>query len=76
MEAKSSSHLTRSAAFRDAAVAEGFHAGKFRGTVLRAIGRNQEEAGSMTGATKAAMAVSGSKSKISPAVSLLLIFVA
>ncbi len=75
MGIKSSSHLTRSAAFRDTAVAGGADAGKRCGTVLRAIGKTQEEAGSMTRATKAATAVFGSKAKMSPTVSLLLIFV-
>lgn len=73
MENKSSSHLMRSAAFRYAVVAVGL-GGRNSGVVSRAIGRDQEEAGLMTGAVRAAMAVFGSERYPLPAVTLLLIF--
>ena len=74
MVTKSSSHLMRSAALRNAAIAEGIHARK-GGAVSGAIGGNQEEAGLTTGVLRAAMAVCGSKRTQLPAVVLLLIFV-
>jgi hypothetical protein len=75
METKSSSDLKRSAAFCGAAIAVEPRAGTCSGAAFRAIGRNQEEAGLMTRAMTAAMAVFGPKRKFSPAVILLLIFV-
>lgn len=77
MEAKSSADRLRSAAFCGMAVAVEPCAGRgsIGGAASSAIGRNQEEAGVLTRAMKAAMAVFGSSRGFSFMVTLLLIFV-